>query len=84
MRGGRERTVAALATRVNSASATTPMTPTGVDGMGTFTVICTLDDDARELKTGMTGYARILLGPRPLGELLVNRALRLLRTEFWW
>ena len=81
VRGGRERALAAAAT---THAAAPPSPPPAVDGVGTFTVICTVNDDARVLKTGMTGYARILLGPRPLGEHLVNRALRLVRTEFWW
>lgn len=32
----------------------------------------------------MTGQARISTGRRPLGEILLDRTLRLLRTEFWW
>jgi hypothetical protein len=36
------------------------------------------------LRTGMTGFARIVCGRRPCGEILAFRTLRILRTEFWW
>jgi hypothetical protein len=32
----------------------------------------------------MTGYARVCYGRRTLAAILGDRALRLLRTEFWW
>jgi hypothetical protein len=32
----------------------------------------------------MTGYGRVYTGRRPLGEILLDRAMRFLRTEFWW
>jgi hypothetical protein len=32
----------------------------------------------------MTGYARIDTGRHPIGAILVDRALRLVRPEFWW
>ncbi|HYT92415.1 MAG TPA: HlyD family efflux transporter periplasmic adaptor subunit, partial [Gemmataceae bacterium] len=51
---------------------------------GTVTVYCRLRDPVPELRPGMTGYARIDCGPRPLGVLLGERVLRFLRTEFWW
>jgi multidrug resistance efflux pump len=49
-----------------------------------FLVVCRLDDSAQQLKTGMTGYARVVRGRTPLGQFLAYRALRLIRTEFWW
>lgn len=54
------------------------------DTAGAFLVYCVIDDPDHSLKTGMTGYARVLLGPTPIGEFLARRALRLIRTEFWW
>lgn len=54
------------------------------DMSGAFLVYCVMDDPDRLLKTGMTGYARVLLGPTPAGEFLAQRFLRLVRTEFWW
>jgi hypothetical protein len=32
----------------------------------------------------MTGYARVFTGRRSLGSVLLDRALRWVRTEFWW
>jgi hypothetical protein len=32
----------------------------------------------------MTGHARIVTGRRAPGLILLDRALRYLRTEFWW
>ncbi len=54
------------------------------DTLGAFIVTCKIDDSSHVLKTGMTGYARIDLESKPLGDYLAFRALRLIRTEFWW
>jgi hypothetical protein len=32
----------------------------------------------------MSGYARIRRGYAPIGAILLERALALLRTEVWW
>lgn len=48
------------------------------------TVSCRLAPSASQLRPGMTGHARIACGPRPIGEIVAERALRFLRTEFWW
>jgi multidrug efflux pump subunit AcrA (membrane-fusion protein) len=50
----------------------------------TVTVACRLGDHPADLRPGMTGYARIYTGRRSLGEVLVDRTLRYVRTEFWW
>ncbi|HEY1272125.1 MAG TPA: HlyD family secretion protein, partial [Terriglobales bacterium] len=50
----------------------------------TVTLCCRLEAPPAELRSGMTGHARIYCGPRPLGLFLADRALRYLRTEFWW
>jgi putative peptide zinc metalloprotease protein len=50
----------------------------------TVTICCRLEAPPPELRSGMTGHARIYSGPRPLGLFLADRALRYLRTEFWW
>jgi multidrug efflux pump subunit AcrA (membrane-fusion protein) len=50
----------------------------------TVTIYGQLEDAPAELRPGMTGYARISTGPRPVGEVLLDRTLRLLRTELWW
>ena len=36
------------------------------------------------LRPGMTGFARVACGKRPMGRVLADKALRYLRTEFWW
>lgn len=50
----------------------------------TITVYCYVANQGEKLKSGMTGVARVYRGYRPFGIILVNRALRYLRTEFWW
>jgi putative peptide zinc metalloprotease protein len=50
----------------------------------TVTVTCRLGEHPADLRPGMTGYARIYTGRRSLGEILLDRALRYVRTEFWW
>ncbi|MCI0461479.1 MAG: HlyD family efflux transporter periplasmic adaptor subunit [Gemmataceae bacterium] len=47
-------------------------------------VYCRLAEASAALRPGMTGYARISTGRRSLGEILSDRTLRYLRTEFWW
>lgn len=64
--------------------ANTALQSPGREAAGTFIIYCAFDDDGQALRTGMTGYARVRLGNRPLGVLLTHRALRLVRTEFWW
>ena len=54
------------------------------DGQSTVTVYARLDEASSELKPAMTGYARVSTGARPIGTILSDRALRWLRTEFWW
>jgi multidrug resistance efflux pump len=48
------------------------------------TVCCRLDRLPAGMRPGMTGYARVYTGRRPVGAILLDRALRFLRTEFWW
>jgi putative peptide zinc metalloprotease protein len=50
----------------------------------TVTVYCRLKEPVSDLRPMMTGYARIYRGQRSLGGFLVDRAVRFLRTEFWW
>src|SRR5205823_1665902 len=54
------------------------------DLQSTVTVYCRLEDPAAELRSGMSGYARVSCGSRCVGGLLLDRVLRYLRTEFWW
>jgi multidrug efflux pump subunit AcrA (membrane-fusion protein) len=50
----------------------------------TVTVYCRLENSPAELRPGMSGYARIFSGQRSIGQIVVDRMLRYLRTEFWW
>jgi multidrug efflux pump subunit AcrA (membrane-fusion protein) len=50
----------------------------------TVMVYCRLGEHAADLRPGMTGHARIATGRRSPGLILLDRALRYLRTEFWW
>jgi putative peptide zinc metalloprotease protein len=54
------------------------------DVQSTLTVYCSLDNGSAKLKPGMTGYARVYIGRRPVGQILLDRILRVMRTEFWW
>ena len=47
-------------------------------------IYCRLDGSPWGLQPGMTGYARIHCGRRPIGEILAFHLRRFLRTEFWW
>lgn len=48
------------------------------------TIYCRLENHRANLRPGMSGHARIATGSRSTGMILVDRALRYLRTEFWW
>jgi multidrug resistance efflux pump len=50
----------------------------------TVTVYCRLQTPAAELRSGMTGYARIGCGPGSVASCFGNRTLRYFRTEVWW
>lgn len=54
------------------------------DPLARVRVVCRLDAVGPELRPGMTGYARISTGQRTIGEIVADRAVRLLRAEFWW
>jgi multidrug resistance efflux pump len=51
---------------------------------GTVTVYCHLSGTGAGLLSGMTGYARVYRDKGPAALILANRALRFVRTEFWW
>jgi putative peptide zinc metalloprotease protein len=62
------------------------LAPLAVAGkvQSTLTVSCSLGDAPAELRSGMTGYARISCGQTSLASALSGRMLRYVRTEFWW
>jgi multidrug resistance efflux pump len=60
--------------------------PSGERGeaQSSVTVYGRLDHAPDDLRTEMTGYARVETGRRPIGAILLDRMLRFVRTEFWW
>jgi multidrug efflux pump subunit AcrA (membrane-fusion protein) len=54
------------------------------DVQSTVTLHCRLANENAGLRPGMTGHARVFTGQRSVGEVLLDRGLRFLRTEFWW
>ena len=62
------------------------VSPSGVRGeaQSSLTVYGRLDHAPDDLRTEMTGYARVDTGRRPIGALLLDRIVRFVRTEFWW
>ncbi len=63
-----------------------PATRTNPSGIGNtnLAVYCQVDNDHRILRTGMTGFGRVHAETKPFGLFLLNKVVRLLRTEFWW
>jgi multidrug resistance efflux pump len=51
---------------------------------GTVIVTCRLEQAPAALRPGMTGYARVSGDRARIGQVLADRILRFLRTEFWW
>jgi multidrug resistance efflux pump len=54
------------------------------DAPGTILVRCRLELTPGGLRPGMSGYARVYGAHRPIGLIALDRALRFVRTEFWW
>ncbi len=54
------------------------------DVQSSIIVCCRIDNPGTDLRPGLSGHARIATGSRSPGLILVDRALRYLRTEFWW
>ena len=47
-------------------------------------VYCRVNNPEGLLRSGMTGFGRIYRDSRPVAAIVSTRALRYLRTEFWW
>jgi len=58
--------------------------PTPGEVPSTVRVLCHLEDSTPALRPGVTGYAHIACGRRPIWEIVAKRLLRFLRTEYWW
>lgn len=54
------------------------------DTQGRVTVYCRVDNPEGALRPGMTGFGRIYRNERSVAAMLGRRALRYVRTEFWW
>ena len=50
----------------------------------TVVLYCHVEKGAGQLKSGMTGFARVHRGWSSIGRILQLQAYRYLRTEFWW
>ncbi len=50
----------------------------------TLVVYCHLHDANGRLRTGMSGFGKIDRGWKSVGQLIATKAMRYLRTEFWW
>jgi hypothetical protein len=76
----------AIAPWNNSTSGTAGPPPVAVarDAPSTVLIRCGLEAAPRELRSGMSGYARVYGARRPIGLIALDRALRFIRTEFWW
>jgi multidrug efflux pump subunit AcrA (membrane-fusion protein) len=60
-----------------------PPAPIRPDTPGTVTVYVEVKD-SEDLRPGMSGFARIYTGRRPIGSILLDRLVRQLRLEYWW
>ena len=71
---------------VDRIAPSTIMTPAGSKAPPTSTLVvyCHLKDADGRLRTGMSGFGRIDRGWYSLGTVVSTKALRYLRTEFWW
>lgn len=47
-------------------------------------VHCRIRNPDGRLKSGMSGFGRIERGRNPMGLTLASKAMRYIRTEFWW
>lgn len=53
-------------------------------GQNYVTVHCDIHDPDGRLKSGMSGFGRIVRGWNSIGGILITRGMAYLRTEFWW
>jgi multidrug efflux pump subunit AcrA (membrane-fusion protein) len=82
LRAQPSETVAAEVVRV--APVATPGSAEKPGEVGRVTVYCRPTGLADGLRPGLSGYARIYSEERSVGDYLLDRAVRFVRTEFWW
>jgi multidrug efflux pump subunit AcrA (membrane-fusion protein) len=56
----------------------------GNDAERHIRVFCRLHDPDPALRPGMSGFARVYVGRRAAGSVLLDRLTRFIRVEFWW
>ena len=76
--------IASSTVRASSPEAVPAASAPSATAPASLVVYCKLQGMNYGLETGMTGFAKISNGQRTIGSLFLDRALRLLRTEFWW
>ena len=54
------------------------------DVQSSVIVYCPSGELSEQLRPGMTGFARVYSGRRPIGEVFLKKVLRFVRTEFWF
>jgi multidrug efflux pump subunit AcrA (membrane-fusion protein) len=47
-------------------------------------IYCRLENPNPDLRSGMTGFGRISRGEQSIATVMSDRALKYVRTEFWW
>ncbi len=72
------------ATVEHIATATTGNSSQSAKQRNVLIVHCLLSNTSGQLRSGMTGFGRVFRGDRTLGTVMLGKALRYLRTEFWW
>ncbi len=53
-------------------------------GRASLAVYCRVENEEKMLRTGMTGFGRVHAEKKRLGWYVLNKAIRLMRTELWW
>ena len=76
--------IASSTVRASSPEAVPAASAPSATAPASLVVYCKIQGKNYGLETGMTGFAKISNGQRTIGSLFLDRALRLLRTEFWW
>jgi multidrug resistance efflux pump len=62
---------------------TAPAPPPTQNSIAVYCSVDARDDGADPLRPGMTGHARVHCGRTTVGRLLLEKAMRAVRTEFW-
>ncbi len=81
-------TIAATVDRIAPAASvpndTTIPSQQGASTRQLLAVYCSIEGTESRLKSGMTGVGRVSCGQSSLGEIVITRLYKYIRTEFWW